>query len=116
MDDNNRLNRYDEGIEEERVDLDDDYQAETARELAEGDLDATEERDRNHDPDISSVYGWVAVALSVIAFFAAPVLFAAAGIIVGFISRAKSAPVLGNTAIGIGIVALVVRFLIMPMF
>src|SRR5699024_6843446 len=112
MDEKNRINRYGKGIDEER---DDDYQTEAANEMTEADLDKVNE-DSDHDPDISSVYGWIAIALSVIAFFVAPILFAAAGIIVGFVSRAKEAPVLGNTAIGIGIVALIVRFLLVPMF
>ena|SRR5699024_223001 len=115
MDEKNRINRYDKGIAEERDELDDDYQTEAANEMTEADLDTINE-DSGHDPDISSVYGWIAIALSVIAFFVAPILFAAAGIIVGFVSRAKEAPVLGNTAIGIGIVALIVRFLLVPMF
>src|SRR5699024_8893762 len=112
MDEKNRINRYDKGIAEER---DDDYQTEAANETTEADLDTVNE-DSEHDPDISRVYGWIAIALSVIAFFVAPILLAAAGIIVGFVSRAKEAPVLGITAIGIGIVSLIVRFLLVPMF
>src|SRR5699024_11369650 len=91
----NRINRYGKGIAEER---DDDYQTEAANEMTEADLDTVNE-DSEHDPDISSVYGWIAIALSVIAFFVAPILFAAAGIIVGFVSSVQEAPVLGNTAI-----------------
>src|SRR5699024_549384 len=112
MDEKNRINRYDKGIAEER---DDDYQTEAANEMTEADLDTVIE-DSVHDQELSSVYGWFAIALSVIAFFVAPILFAAAGIIVGFVSRVKEAPVLGNTAIGIGFVALIVRFLLAPMF
>src|SRR5699024_3771308 len=112
MDEKSRINRYDKGITEER---DDDYQTQAANEITEADLDTVNE-DTEHDPNISSVYGWIAIALSVISFFVAAILVAAAGIIVGFVSRAKEAPVLGNTAIGIGIVALIVRFLLVPMF
>src|SRR5699024_1067976 len=108
----NRINRYDKGIAEER---DDDYQTEAANEMTEADLDTVNE-DSEHDPDISSVYGWIAIALSVIAFFVAPILFAAAGIIVGFVSRSKEAPVLGNTGSGIGIVTLIDCCLLVPMF
>src|SRR5699024_6733258 len=104
MDEKNRINRYDKGIAEER---DDDYQTEAANKMTEADLDTVKE-DSEHITDISSVYGWIAIALSVIDFFVAPILFAAAGIIVGFVSRAKEAPVLGHTAIGIVIVALFV--------
>src|SRR5699024_12580165 len=112
MDEKNRINRYDKGIAEER---DDDYQTEAANEMTEADLDTVNE-DSEHDPDISSVYGWIAIALSVIAFLVAPIVFAAAGIIVGFVSRAREAQVLGNTAIGLRIVALMVRFLLVSMF
>src|SRR5699024_11472321 len=68
MDEKNRINRYDKGIAEERDELDDDYQTEAANEMTEADLDTINE-DSGHDPDISSVYGWIAIALSVIAFF-----------------------------------------------
>src|SRR5699024_12254522 len=112
MDEKNRINRYDKGIAEER---DDDYQTEAANEMTEADLDTVNE-DSEHDPDISSVYGWIDIALSVIAFFVAPILFEAAGIIVGFVSRVIGARGLGSNALGIGIVAPIVGFLLVPMF
>src|SRR5699024_12275671 len=51
------------------------------------------------DKNIKNVFGWVALALGLIAFFIAPYLFGIAGIILGFFARAQGATLLGNSAI-----------------
>lgn len=71
--------------------------------------ETVEDRDRD---DVISMYGWIGVSLSVLSFLIWPLLLSVAGIIFGFISRTKGADTLGNIAIGIGVVALLVRFLI----
>ncbi|NNU82997.1 DUF4190 domain-containing protein [Geobacillus sp. BMUD] len=60
--------------------------------------------------------GWLALALSIIALFIWPILLGAAGIIVGFIARRRGAETLGAWAIGIGVIAILVRLFIMPFY
>lgn len=66
------------------------------------------------DKNIKNVFGWVALALGVIAFFIAPYLFAIAGIILGFFARSQGATLLGNSAIVVSILAIAVRMFMMP--
>ncbi len=69
----------------------------------------------NRHEEVQNMYGWIAIALSAISFFLIPILFAAAGIIVGFIARKREAPILGNTAIVIGILSILIRLFILPL-
>ncbi|MBO1003507.1 hypothetical protein ACFSKI_20325 [Pseudogracilibacillus auburnensis] len=99
--------------------LDRDFREETATEITDDDVirkgrDRDRDRDRN-DPDVQSVYGWIAVALSVISFFFIPLLFAGAGIILGFVARNREAAILGNTAIIIGVLSILIRLFILPL-
>lgn len=66
------------------------------------------------DKNIKNVFGWVALALGLIAFFIAPYLFGIAGIILGFFARAQGATLLGNSAIVVSILAIAVRMFMMP--
>ncbi len=61
------------------------------------------------------ITGWIAVALSIISFFIMPIIMAAAGIILGVISRSKRARTLGNTAIIISIISLAYFLFVRPM-
>ena len=63
-----------------------------------------------------SMYGWVGIALSIISFFMWPLVFGAAGIILGFISRSKGADTLGNIAIGAGAISILISMFIIPFF
>lgn len=60
--------------------------------------------------------GMIAIILSVLSLFILPVLFGAAGIIVGFIARRQGAKSLGNWAIGIGIVSIIISLFFAPFF
>lgn len=60
--------------------------------------------------------GFLALALSIISLFVMPILFGAAGIVVGFIARARGAGTLGAWAIGIGIVSIIIGIFIIPFF
>lgn len=60
--------------------------------------------------------GFLAIALSIISLFVMPILFGAAGIITGFIARARGANTLGAWGIGIGIVSIVIGIFIIPFF
>ncbi|WP_318508395.1 DUF4190 domain-containing protein [Bacillus sp. T3] len=60
--------------------------------------------------------GFAALALSIISLFVLPILFGAAGIILGFVARRRGANSLGNWAIGIGAISIIVGMFILPFF
>jgi hypothetical protein len=60
--------------------------------------------------------GFLALALSIISLFVMPILFGAAGIVLGFVARARGANTLGAWAIGIGVVSIVIGIFILPFF
>jgi hypothetical protein len=60
--------------------------------------------------------GFLALALSIISLFVMPILFGAAGIVIGFIARARGANAIGAWAIGIGAVSIVIGIFILPFF
>jgi hypothetical protein len=61
-------------------------------------------------------YGRLALILSILSLFFLPVLFGAAGVILGFIARRRGADSLGAWAIGIGILSIVIGTFILPFF
>ncbi len=69
---------------------------------------------RNAEGRTNSTIGWIGVLLSIISLFFAPVLFGGAGIIFGFMSRRRDADFLGNTAIIIGIISIVLSLFFTP--
>jgi|SRR3954465_7354475 hypothetical protein len=60
--------------------------------------------------------GVLALALSIISLFVMPILFGAAGIVLGFVARSRGANGLGAWAIGIGAISIVVGIFILPFF
>jgi len=70
--------------------------------------------DRDEDGEVISLYGWIGLALSVISFFTMPIILGAAGIIFGFVSRAKGADMLGNIAIAAGAISILISLFILP--
>jgi hypothetical protein len=58
--------------------------------------------------------GGLALVLSILSLFLAPIILGAAGIITGFIARRRGAGALGAWSIGIGILSMVTRLLISP--
>ncbi|EKN63605.1 hypothetical protein BABA_24755 [Neobacillus bataviensis LMG 21833] len=60
--------------------------------------------------------GTLALALSILSLFVLPILFGAAGIVLGFVARSKGATGLGAWAIGIGVISIVVGIFILPFF
>lgn len=87
-----------------------EYREETASEFVEDSF--VEEQT---DDELRNVFGWIAIALSVISFFWIPILFAGAGIILGFVARNRGAQVLGNIAIVISIISILFRLFILPL-
>jgi len=95
---------------EENFDL---YDEETAAEIAPP-LDY-EVRDSDTETGGRGV-GYAALILAILSLFMVPVWFGIAGIILGIIARARGATSLGNWAIGISIVSLVISILFAPLF
>ncbi|MCL6571062.1 MAG: hypothetical protein K6T88_05185 [Bacillus sp. (in: Bacteria)] len=60
--------------------------------------------------------GTLAIALSILSLFVMPILFGAAGIVLGFVARRKGATRLGAWAIGLGAVSIVIGIFILPFF
>jgi hypothetical protein len=116
-------NEYDGQIDDNHDD-DHDYLEEAAAETAPIDngfgrtdddvrIDAD---DRGEQADNGTGYGILALILSILGFFFLPVVMGAAGIIIGFIARAKGANAWGGWAIGIGIAAIVISLFARPFF
>ncbi|MGM8213722.1 hypothetical protein ACLIBH_13195 [Virgibacillus sp. W0430] len=59
--------------------------------------------------DTNWSFGWISVVLSILSFFIIPIIFGAAGIILGFMARRRDAEILGNTAIVVGTLSIVIR-------
>ncbi|MBM7597948.1 hypothetical protein JOC34_000305 [Virgibacillus halotolerans] len=96
------------------IDPDSSRNEEFATEITADDYDSRVDRDHDDHSDVNSTYGWIGLALSVVSFFMMPVILGAAGIILGFVSRARGADTLGNIAIAAGVISILVRFLVIP--
>jgi hypothetical protein len=60
--------------------------------------------------------GTLALALSILSLFVLPILFGAAGIVLGFVAKRRGASGLGTWAIGIGAISIVIGIFILPFF
>ncbi len=60
--------------------------------------------------------GTLALALSILSLFVMPILFGAAGIVLGFVARRRGAQGMGAWAIGIGAVSIIIGIFILPFF
>ncbi|WP_247747498.1 DUF4190 domain-containing protein [Alkalihalobacillus sp. BA299] len=60
--------------------------------------------------------GTFAIVLSILSLFFLPILLGAAGIIVGFVARRAGANALGNWAIGIGALSIILTVFFSPFF
>jgi hypothetical protein len=60
--------------------------------------------------------GTLALVLSILSLFVMPILFGAAGIVLGFVARRRGAEKLGAWAIGIGAISIVIGIFILPFF
>ncbi|WP_071395785.1 DUF308 domain-containing protein [Bacillus tuaregi] len=94
------------------------YREETAAEIAAPTSMRLNERtgDKNEArAEGGTGIGLAAIALSILSLFVFPVLFGAAGIVLGFIARAKGART-GSWAITIGAISLILGMFILPFF
>lgn len=73
---------------------------------------ADEVLDSNHS--VSSVPGWIGLALSILSFFMMPIIIGGAAIIIGFVARNRDAVWLGNAAIAIGAISIIIRLFFIP--
>lgn len=72
------------------------------------------EADLDTDEFMNQSFGWLAVVLAILAFFTMPILFGVAGIVLGFISRNRGHVWLGNTAIALSVLALIIQLIVFP--
>jgi hypothetical protein len=94
------------------------YNEETAAELTTPmALGSDFERDEAEETNASGrILGYSALALSILSLFIVPVLFGAAGIVLGFVARRRGTEALGAWAIGIGAVSIIVGIFVLPFF
>lgn len=92
---------------------DEPYREETAAEIAA----PPAIRRRSDDESTTGGRGlaYSALALSILSLFILPVLFGAAGIVLGFMARRRGSAI-GSWAIGIGIISILVGIFILPFF
>ncbi|ARK29364.1 DUF4190 domain-containing protein [Halalkalibacter krulwichiae] len=105
--------------EEEREPVVTDFQEETAAEYGVmNDRFEREETARANEDDVTAGrgVGTFAIVLSILSLFFLPVLLGAAGIVVGFVSRRYGSTTLGNWAIGIGAISILMTVFFSPFF
>lgn len=95
-----------------------EYREETAAEIA---APVPVVRRRGYDDirgrtEAGTGTGYVALALSILSLFVLPILFGAAGIVLGFVARRRGAVGLGAWAIGIGAVSIIIGIFVLPFF
>ncbi|MCK0471533.1 DUF4190 domain-containing protein [Halalkalibacter sp. APA_J-10(15)] len=112
---------YDEEYAPEYT-YDEDYDEETAMEYANGigidrrSEDAETAEANPNDVAAGRGVGTFAIVLSILSLFFLPILLGAAGIVVGFISRRVGSNAMGNWAIGIGAVSIIMTVFFSPFF
>ncbi|MFP7169717.1 hypothetical protein [Terribacillus sp. 7520-G] len=74
----------------------------------------SEKEEGNHATDSGKVFGYIALILSVAAFFFAPILVGAAGIVFGVLAKRRGADTLGNIALIVSILAIVISLFTAP--
>lgn len=95
------------------------FQEETAVEYgAMNDMAERNETARMNEDDVTAGrgVGTFAIVLSILSLFFLPVLLGAAGIVVGFVSRRYGSTSLGNWAIGIGAISILMTVFFSPFF
>ncbi|WP_051189032.1 hypothetical protein [Halalkalibacillus halophilus] len=73
-----------------------------------------EERESRMEEHVDAGWGWIALVLSLLAFFVWTFLFAVVGAIMGIYAKRRGANTLGNIAIGLALVAIVIRLFVYP--
>ncbi|MRH43106.1 DUF4190 domain-containing protein [Aquibacillus halophilus] len=103
--------------DEELYSLDEAYKEEFGQELTANEFNrpiTSTEQETEMKSEVKTGFGWLAVILAVLSFFVMPIIFGAAGIIFGFVSRGRGADTLGNTAIIAGAISIVITLFVAP--
>lgn len=93
-------------------DLDSKRNEEYAQELTADNLRDSEIPEDDANP--GTFYGWAGIALALISFFVWPIILGAASIIFGFVARSRDVDTLGNIAIGLGAISMIIALFIIP--
>lgn len=88
------------------------FDEEIAAEITETDSPEVMEVE-NETKMTNHIYGWIAIALSLLSFFIMPYIFAGAAIILGFVARTHDRVILGSASIVIGVISIIARILIL---
>ncbi|WP_163539615.1 DUF4190 domain-containing protein [Gracilibacillus sp. YIM 98692] len=101
--------------------LDEAYrrEAETSQELSAGEFNQpieSTEQESEMKSDVNTAFGWAGLILAIASFFIWPLIMAIGGIILGFVSRRQGAETLGNAAIVVAIISLLISLIFIPMF
>lgn len=94
--------------------LDSKRNEEYAQEITADDLDNVEDTNEGEGANPGIFYGWAGIALAIISLFVWPIILGTASIIFGFVARSRDADTLGNIAIGLGAISLILTLFIVP--
>lgn len=106
----------------------DDYREETAAEVAPGvtrpfvgttpaeEREEVEEANFDQEGAAGRGVGTFALVLAILSLFFLPIILGAGGIIIGFVARRNGANALGNWAIGIGAISIILTVFFAPFF
>jgi hypothetical protein len=96
------------------------HREETAAEIA-APVPLVRKRERDNNNGMTQAMGGaglgtLALVLSILSLFVLPILFGAAGIVLGFVARRRGAHGTGAWAIGIGAISIIIGIFILPFF
>ncbi|SER17300.1 hypothetical protein SAMN04487944_101501 [Gracilibacillus ureilyticus] len=94
-------------------------EAEASQELTANEFNrpvTNEEQGTQMQTNVNSVFGWIGLIMALASFFVWPLLMAAGGLIFGFVSKKQGADTLGNSAIVISVISLIVSIILLPLF
>lgn len=72
------------------------------------------EQETQMQAEVNMTYGWIGLVLAVVSFFVWPLVMGVAGIVFGIISKTKGADTLGNAAITVSVISLLVSLFFVP--
>ncbi|ENH97487.1 hypothetical protein J416_05733 [Gracilibacillus halophilus YIM-C55.5] len=94
-------------------------QPEVSEELSANDFNQpieSDEQETQMQKDVNTVYGWAGLIVAIVSFFIWPLVMSIGGIVLGMISKSQGADTLGNAAIIVSAISLVLSLILIPMF